>query len=180
MTIKDGRGWLTFAGILSIICGIAAMGSPLLVGAMVTRIVTVIIGIFLLIGGGSELIHAFSTKGWQNSLFALLGGLLALIAGVLVMAHPLFGMKVLALILIFYFLTDGSARILLALNMRPVQGWGFVLFGGIISLMLGIMLWQGWPLSGIWAIGVMLGIRMLFSGINLLALRAACPTAESA
>jgi len=59
-------------------------------------------------------------------------------------------------------------------------GWGWQLFSGIISVLLGIMLWQDWPLSGLWAIGVLIGIRLLFSGFGILFLMGATPPAAEA
>ncbi len=173
---QGGRGCMMIFGILSIIAGMAAIGSPFVAGAYVT----IFIGIALIFGGIMELVVAFSAKGWQAGVWAFLGGILAILAGGLVIAKPVVGAAMMGIILIAFFLVDGLTRSILAFQLKPMKGWGWQLFSGIISVLLGIMLWQGWPLSGIWAIGVLVGIRLLFSGFGILFMGSAVASAEKA
>jgi uncharacterized membrane protein HdeD (DUF308 family) len=170
----SGRGCMVAFGILSIFAGMAAIGSPFLTGALVTTI----IGISLLVGGVMELLVAFSAGGWKKGVWAFLSGLLAMVAGGLVIAHPVVGAAMIGIILIVFFLMDGITRSILAFQLKPMPGWGWQLFSGVISVALGIMLWQGWPLSGMWAIGVLIGIRILFAGFGILFLTSAAVAVE--
>jgi uncharacterized membrane protein HdeD (DUF308 family) len=97
-------------------------------------------------------------------MLAVVGGLLAIIAGATVIAHPLFGLKFLTLLLIIFFVMDGIARSVLALQMRPTPGWGWQMFTGIVTLLLAAMIWRQWPVSGAWAIGVLVGVQILLVG----------------
>jgi len=163
-TRSGGRGCLMVLGVLNIIFGFVAIGSPLMAGTAATMI----IGAMLLISGIFELVHAFSTGGWKSGVVAFLGGALAILGGGLILSRPLYGMAMLALILAVYFVVDGVVRIAWGFRARPLPGWGFVLFGGVASLFLGLMIWRGWPLSGMWAVGVLVGVRILLSGWTML------------
>ncbi len=131
-----GRGCLMVLGVLNIIFGFVAIGSPLMAGTAATMV----IGAMLLISGIFELVHAFSTGGWKSGVVAFLGGALAILGGGLVLSRPLFGLAMLALILAIYFVVDGVVRIAWGFRARPLPGWGFVLFGGVASLLLGLMI----------------------------------------
>lgn len=165
---NSGKGWLTALGILSVVAGFMAIGSPLMTGAFVTAV----IGALLLLNGVLELVHAFSARGWQAGVLAFLGGVLAIIAGGMLIAQPLIGSAIIAIVLIVFFFCDGIARSILAFMLKPIPGWGWMLAGGVASLLLGVMMWQNWPLSGLWAIGVLIGIRILFAGVTILMVRA--------
>jgi len=171
---QGGRGCMMILGVLSIIAGIAAIGSPFIFAAYIV----IITGISLVIGGVMELFVAFSAKGWQAGVWAFLGGILAILAGGLLIGRPVVGAAMVGIILIAFFIVDGLTRSILAFQLKPMQGWGWQLFSGIISVLLGIMLWQDWPLSGLWAIGVLIGIRLLFSGFGILFLGSAIASAE--
>ena len=76
----------------------------------------------------------------------------------------------LSIILLAYLLASGVAEILLALKMRPIDGWVWTLITGLLSIALGVMIWSQFPLSGLVAIGVFLGIKLCFSGLMLIML----------
>ncbi len=84
--------------------------------------------------------------------------------------RPLMGLATLALLLAAYFLVDGICEIIVAFKMKPESGWGWMLFGGIVAMLLGIMIWRQWPISGAWAIGVLVGVHMLLAGFALIVL----------
>ena len=171
-----GKGWLTVLGILSVVAGFIAIGSPLMTGAFVTTV----IGAMLLLNGVLELVHAFSARGGTAGVLAFLGGVLAILAGGMLMAQPLIGSAIIGILLIVFFFADGIARTVLAFKLRPLPGWGWMLAGGIASLLLGVMMWQNWPLSGLWAIGILIGIRIFFAGLTILMLRVAVGEIEEA
>jgi uncharacterized membrane protein HdeD (DUF308 family) len=170
--IKASRSLLVVMGVLAILCAFAAMSAPLLTGVLVTTM----IGISLIITGASEMLGGARSLRGNGRWIGIVSGLLALVAGALVVSRPLLGAKVVTLLLVGYLLLDGITRLSLAIETKPAPGWGITLFSGLLSLMLSVMIWRGWPLSGLWAIGIMVGVRMLFAGITMFALRNAVGT----
>lgn len=163
---SGASGFLIGLGVLNMILGFIAMGSPWMAGT----IAVILVGIMLLLSGFFEILHALRSPSEKPSLLMFLGGLLALAGGGLVLARPLYGLAVLALILAFYFALDGITRIVSAFNAHPVPVWGWMLFNGLISLFLGLMIWRGWPLSGLWAVGILVGIRIFMAGLTMILL----------
>jgi uncharacterized membrane protein HdeD (DUF308 family) len=94
----------------------------------------------------------------------VIGGL-TLLCGIALLANPLFASGVLTIMLALYFIIDGILEIAAAMRLRPEAGWGWMLFGGIVSILLGAVIWSQFPLSGIWAIGILLGIKLFFVGL---------------
>jgi uncharacterized membrane protein HdeD (DUF308 family) len=74
------------------------------------------------------------------------------------------------MILAIYFFVDGVSGVVTAFRVRPAQGWGWVLFSAIASIALGIMILRDWPVSGAWAVGTLVGVRLFFSGWSMIAL----------
>ena len=96
-----------------------------------------------------------------------IGGL-TLLCGVALVTDPLFLSGVLTIILAVYFLVDGALEVIAAVQKRPSSGWGWLMAGGVLSCMLGMMIWQQFPFSGAWAIGVLLGLKLLFVGMIMI------------
>ena len=162
-TIKKHGGRMTMFGVGTMILGIIVMSMPLLVGTSVA----IIIGVLVLLGGFSRLMWAFKTSGGER-VFLLVVGVLTTLCGVAMLANPLFTAGVLTILLAIYFIADGIFEILGSFSMRPAQGWGWLLFSGVVSLALGIMIWKQFPLSGLVAIGVLLGIKLIFAGLLMI------------
>ena len=93
-----------------------------------------------------------------------------LLLALLILFHPAVVISTLGLILAMYFLMDGFAGIALAVEIKPSKGWGFMLLNGLLSLLLGVIVLVGWPLSSTWLVGLLIGISFLFDGIALLAI----------
>ena len=83
------------------------------------------------------------------------------------------------MVLIIYFLANGIGEIIAAFQVKPAQGWGFVLFSGIVSVILAFMIWNQWPLSGAWAIGVLVGIQLIFAGLTMITVGSAIKQSTS-
>jgi uncharacterized membrane protein HdeD (DUF308 family) len=99
---------------------------------------------------------------------------LTLLAGILVISHPLLTSAVLSVVLAIYFVGDGIAELFAAGTLpQGQQGKGWLIFGGLVSLILGVMIFTGFPLAGVVAIGVFLGIKLLFAGMTMLTLGSA-------
>lgn len=158
--IRRGSGWLVVLGILSVILGVLAINAPLLTGVLVT----LVIGWYLIAKGILELFAMFKAKGLGCGILAFLGGVLSVAAGIVILFCPPTGLKLLTLVLAVYFLLDGITRIVVAFKARPLAGWAWHLFGGVLALLLGLMIWRQWPLSAIWAIGVFAGIHIMLGG----------------
>jgi len=84
------------------------------------------------------------------------------------LASPLFAAGVLTMMLAVYLVLDGIFELVAGLHVRPNPGWGWLVTGGAVSLLLGMMIWRQYPLSGPWAIGLLLGIKLLFIGMMMI------------
>ncbi len=159
-----GRGCLMVLGVFNVILGFVAIGSPWMAGTAAV----IIIGSMLIISGIFEMVHVFSVHGGKNRLVLFIGGLLGLIGGGIILARPLLGLATLTLVLAMYFVVDGIMRIVGAFKLRPSSGWGWLLINGVITFALGGLIWRSWPLSGVWAIGTLVGVRILMVGFGIL------------
>jgi uncharacterized membrane protein HdeD (DUF308 family) len=161
---KAGGNKMTILGVIAIILGILAMLAPGLTG----RSVLILVGVLVLIVGMVRIIWAFQAASLGKGLLMFAIGGLTLLCGILLLAHPLFASGVLTIMLALYFILDGISEIAASVRLRPGSGWGWMLFAGIVSIWLGIMIWGQFPLSGMWAIGILLGIKLVFVGLIML------------
>lgn len=129
----------------------------------------VFFGWLLVIGGIGVVVHAFWVNRWSGFFLQLLSGLLYLIVGWILVARPGLGAVTLTLVFAISLVVQGAFRIGAALSTR-MDGWGFLLVSGIVTLVLGLMIWNEWPLSGLWVIGLFVGIELLFYGWWLVSL----------
>lgn len=155
-----GRGMTVF-GVIAIVTGMLCMLMPGITGFSVA----VFIGVLVLIGGISRMVWAFKAGSLGRGVWMFLVGALTLISGILLVSSPLFAASVLTIILAVYFIADGISEIAAGAQKRPASGSGWLIFGGVISILLGIMIWRQFPLSGMWAIGVLFGIKLFFVGL---------------
>ena len=173
--VKDAKrssGWLITLGVLGVVVGIMALGSPLVAGISVTFVV----GTLLVFTGVTFMIAAFRAGNFGSGLLGFLGGLLTVIAGMVMWARPMFSLGIMTLVLACYFLLRGTTGIMLGYRMKPVAGWKWTVFSGLADLILGLLIWKQWPLSGNWAIGVLVGIHIIFQGWALVSLGMAART----
>ena len=159
--IKKNTGLTIAAGVGRVLMGIFAMASPYVAG----KSLVVIIGILLLIGGVSHLLFGLMLRG---GLFSIILGILTVIAGGYMVSNPASGLGTLTIFLAAYLIVSGVFEMILAFQIKPAQGWGWELFNGVLSVILGLMIWNQYPLSGEWAIGILIGIKLFFSGMTLL------------
>jgi uncharacterized membrane protein HdeD (DUF308 family) len=159
-------GWLLALGILMIILGVIAMAAPV----VATIAVQIMLGWLLVISGIAEGIHAFMAKGWRGFLLELLSAVLYLGVGILLLVAPLQGALALTMVLAAFLLVEGIFKIITAFRVRDHRGWGWLLASGIVSVVLGVLIWAQWPASGLWVIGLLVGIQLLFTGWSLVML----------
>jgi uncharacterized membrane protein HdeD (DUF308 family) len=166
---KRNAGWLVAFGALTVIAGALAIGSPLGGGLAVT----VFIGIAMVIGGVGRTVGAFHAGSFGQGALAFIGGILTFGAGLVIAARPGIGLATLTLMLGGYLVVDGISGAVLALRIRPVKGWGWMLFSAVMGLVLGFLLLREWPLSGVWGIGTLVGINLIFAGFSIISVAAA-------
>jgi len=159
--IKKNAGLTIAMGVILLLMGFLAMGSPLVAGLSVAMMV----GIVLIIGGIGQLVFAIKTG---KGLLTIILGVLTVLLGGYMLSNPGAALASLTIFLAIYLIVSGLLEAVMAFQVRPVKGWGWALFSGIISVVLGAMIWSQFPLSGAWAIGILLGVRLFFSGWTLL------------
>jgi len=166
-------------GVLLIVFGTVAIGSPFLAAVAVN----VVVAWLIVLAGAVHLMLAFHAHGAGSMIWKLLVGIAYLFFGAYLIMHPVLGVVSLTLILASLFLIEGILDIVLFFKMRPIQGSTWVLVDGIITLLLGLMIYAQWPSSSAWAIGTLVGISMIFSGVARgmmsLAVRKAMDTASA-
>lgn len=165
-TAIRASGAVTLWGVLTIILGVFAMGSPLITGLALA----VLIGISMIVAGLAQTLYAFQAGSIGRGFLRLLFGGITVLAGIAITGQPGMALATLTLFLAIYFIVDGLTTLFASTAVAGGQGKGWVIFNGIVTLILGIIIWRGWPVSGAWAIGVLLGVRLIFSGMTMLAL----------
>lgn len=163
--LKKAGGLSMLLGILLVVAGVLALGSPLVTGLAVAYTV----GFLIIISGIGQTFYALQAESWQDGILKFLLGALGIVAGALVVAHPLFSLGWLTLVLAAYFFIDGIFGIILALQVKPEQGWGWMLFSGVVAVLAGILIWRQWPISGAWLVGLLVGIKIIFAGWAMIA-----------
>jgi uncharacterized membrane protein HdeD (DUF308 family) len=158
--IAEKWGWFLALGIVLVIVGFAAIAFPFLS----TVAAKIMLGWLFLIGGLMMVVHAFSASAWQGFVWSLLIGILYVVAGGYLAFFPLTGLLTLAILLVILFLAEGLFEVIMALRVRPHEGWGFLMLSGIAALAVGVIIALDLPGSATWALGLLVGINLLFSG----------------
>lgn len=159
-----GSSGMTIFGILTIILGFLCMLTPLVTGMAVALMV----GALILIGGIVRIIWAFKAESLGEGLLRGAIGVLTLICGLILLSDPIIASGFLNILLSFYLIVDGIFEIAAGTQLKPASGWGWMVFGGVMSILLGFMILGQFPLSGAWAIGILLGLKLIFVGMIML------------
>jgi uncharacterized membrane protein HdeD (DUF308 family) len=163
--VKQNSGLVITLGVVMLIIGTLAMFSPLVAGLSIA----ITVGVLLILGGVSQLFFAFKAGSFGKGIWIFILGLLTVIIGIAMVSQPGAALATLTIFLAAYFIVEGIFEIIGAFQVKPIKGWGWTLFSGILSLLLGLMIWSQFPLSGAWAIGVLVGIKLIFSGWMMIA-----------
>jgi uncharacterized membrane protein HdeD (DUF308 family) len=163
--VRKNWGWFFALGIVQIVTGTLAVGFAF--SATIASVVT--LGMLLLIAAGAQTAAAICARDWSGFFLFLLVGVLYGVAGFLTLQHPLLAAEGLTLMLAAFFLAGGVFRIIVAVAER-FPSWGWVLGNGIITVLLGISIWQQWPGSGLWVLGMFVGIDLIVNGVTWSAL----------
>lgn len=164
--MPSSKKWALFIALGAVLI---ALGFIACVDAIsVTLASTIFIGILLIIAGALQVAHAFAVRDWGGVLFSVLFGLLYIMAGGMIIEEPATGSVMITLFAAACFIVVGLMRSILAIQYRSLPGWGIVLAGGLISLMVGLCLYFTLPWSGLWLIGTFVGVELIASGIGWL------------
>jgi uncharacterized membrane protein HdeD (DUF308 family) len=155
-------GWLVALGILQILLGGVAVASPLAGGL----VVTMVLGISLIVAGIARLFTAFAADSFGAGTLAFVWGLLVATTGFFVFTNPGVGLATLTLVISIMLFISGLSECAVAFHAKPESGWGWILTGGIVSVILAIMVWRRFPFSSIWLVGTLVGINLLVTGFE--------------
>ena len=157
-------GWFVALGVVLIAVGVLALGDVV----AVTLANVIFIGAMLLVGGVIQIVHAFMTRTWGSFLFQLLGGALYVVGGLLIMDEPEHGSVLITLLLLMALIVGGVLRVAIALRHRDMAGWWLLLLGGVVSLVVGVLLFLELPWSGLWVLGTLIAIELIMLGVSWL------------
>ncbi|HEV3420445.1 MAG TPA: HdeD family acid-resistance protein [Candidatus Acidoferrum sp.] len=164
--VKKATGWFIAIGVLFILLGIFAILEPFAAGLGVTLLV----GWLLVIGAVAHFIAAFKGGGAKHVVLQVLVGIVYLIGGLYFLTHTIMGVSALTLLLSGVILAEGVLEILAYFRLRSMHGASWMLINGVVTLLLGGLIWFHWPSSSVWAIGTLVGVNLLMTGISRLML----------
>ncbi len=151
-------------GILLMIFGLLAVAMP----NIATLAVEIFVGWLFFIAGILRALSVWHARRMPGFGWSMVSALLAVLLGLILIARPLAGVLTLTMVLVAFFILEGVTAIVVAVQHRDhLKSWGWVLLSGIIDLLLAYLIWQGWPSSASWAIGLLVGINMIFFGLSL-------------
>jgi uncharacterized membrane protein HdeD (DUF308 family) len=157
--------WFVILGVSLVVLGVVALGSVVIASLAAAAV----IGVLLLLGGAGEVVGAFWCRGWSGFFLELLSGVLSIVVGLLFLRAPGGALAALTLLIASFLMVSGIFKIVTAVSYR-FAAWGWSLAGGLIDVLLGVMIWQEWPTSALWVIGLFVGINLVFRGVNWVAL----------
>jgi uncharacterized membrane protein HdeD (DUF308 family) len=151
-------------GILMMVLGLLAVAEPVIASLAVG----IFVGWLFFVGGIFRAASVWHSRRAPGFAWSMLTAVLSLVLGLVLILRPLAGVLTLTMVLVAFFIVEGVASIIGAIQHRDhLRSWGWVLFSGIIDLLLAFLIWDGWPSSADWAIGLLVGINMLFLGLSL-------------
>lgn len=164
-TVSAKWGWFLFLGLVSILAGVFAVAHPLIV----TLFGVIFIGASLVVNGGMQIVQSFMTKSWGDTALSMLCGVVSVIGGILIMQEPVQGSVVITLFLLAVLVVGGISRIMIAFHHRELPMWWLLALGGLASVVVGIVLYMALPWSGLWVLGTMIGVELIFQGVGWVA-----------
>ncbi len=163
---KRATNWSIVLSVLMILAGVLAIIIPPAAGIAVT----IIVGWMLVFSGVMHFVFGWHRRTTGGLIWELLLGVVYVLVGGYVLFNPLAGLASLTLALGIYLFVEAILEFALSFRLRPLRGSGWLLFDGIITLILAVLIWRTWPSSVPWVLGTLVGISMLFSGISRLVL----------
>ena len=161
------RGGSTTVGILLILGGVLAILLPFVIGVAITGL----IGWLLLLAAAAHFYFAWHARTTGAAVWTSLIGLLYAVGALYLIFHPARGLLTLTLLLAIWFVMEGVFELITYFQLRSRHGVSWFLINGIITLLLGALIWAQWPFSSAWAVGTLIGISLISSGIARLQFR---------
>jgi uncharacterized membrane protein HdeD (DUF308 family) len=159
--LRSNWGWFIAAGVLLFLLGLYALAN-----LMVATLASIwLYGLFLIVGGIAQIIHAFRAKSWGMTALWVLGGVLYALAGLVALIFPVLASVVYTLMLGILLIVLGVVRIITAFDARAGAQWGWIAFGGLLTLVLGVLIVLHWPATSLFVLGLFLGIDLIYQGI---------------
>jgi len=162
--INKASGWFIGMAVVFILLGTMSIIEPGVAGLAVT----ILVGWLLIFGGGAHLVAAFSGGGAGRVIWLVLIGIVYIVGGFYFLTHPLLGLGTLTLLLAVIILMEAAFEVISYFPMRGEGGSGWLLVNALITLLLGGLIWFHWPSSSAWAIGILVGVNLLMTGISRL------------
>lgn len=160
-----GSRWsLVAVGGLLVLAGAAALALPFVASLAVETVV----GWVFVLAGVSQVVYALRAKGWGGFAGQLLIGVVFVVGGITLITNPVAGLISLTLVIIATFVASGILQILLGFRLRPLDGWGWFTLLGVLSLLVGLLIWNRLPSSAGWSLGLLVGIDFIATGIVFL------------
>lgn len=166
-TTTEGRGervrTFRIAGVLIAVLGVFGILFPFVAGVSVS----LLLGVALLVGAAVHAVHALRSRDWKGVLGLALLALVYAVTGVALIANPLLGLASLTVFVIAYLLVSGVAETLIGLRIRGDTNWGWIVFSGVLSVLLGLLLLAGFPGTAVWAVGLLFGVNLVSTGVAM-------------
>ena len=164
--VRQNRGWFLLLGIVLILIGSTAIGEAFIL----TAFSMTFLGWLMVFAGVAGAFHAFSFgRDWGGFFLDLITGVLYTVAGFMVLANPAASAVALTLLIALVLIFEGLFRAITAVSIRYPH-WVWVFFSGVVTTVLGFLIWRQWPSSGLWVIGLYVGINMILNGWSLVML----------
>jgi uncharacterized membrane protein HdeD (DUF308 family) len=155
-------GWFVALGVLLILIGLFAWIEVV----AVTLTGVILLGAAMLVGGIVQTIHSFAVRGWSGFFLHILMGILYVIGGLLLMADPWPGALAVTIFVALCLVVAGIVRMVMAVQHRELAGWWLMLFSGLITLLIGLLVYATLPWSGLWVIGTLIAVELVIHGIT--------------
>jgi uncharacterized membrane protein HdeD (DUF308 family) len=159
---RTGWGWFVALGIVQLVLGIIAWFDVI----AFTIAGVIFIGALLLVAGIFQIVHSFMDREWGGFALHLLIGILYVVGGFLLMDEPVQGSVVITILVAAALIIGGVLRVAMAVQHRHMPGWWLLLLGGLVSIVVGVMLYLMLPWSGLWVVGTLIAIELIFHGVS--------------
>ncbi|MBW8636929.1 HdeD family acid-resistance protein [Hoeflea sp. WL0058] len=162
--LKKAWGWLVLLGVISLVGGILCFANPL----KATIAAETLAAIFFILIGILQLAQAFSMQGWGGVLWSAIVGVVSVLVGAILIKNPLEGAATLTAMVGILMFVMGGFKIAYSFSLRSMAGWVWVLVSGILSIVIGIVIFADFPWAAVTVLGLFLGVELTFNGISLL------------
>jgi len=160
--VKSRSGWAIFMGVLTAALGVVLIIYPLSTAA----VTTVLLGWTLIFAGIAQFVFSLYSQQAGQFIWKLLSSLLYVVGGIFIVASPATSVVALTALLGWLLVFQSVLQTIVAFQVRPVDGWGWLLFDALCELVLGVMILASWPSSTGWAIGTLVGASIFVNGIS--------------